>query len=99
VNRALQLDAEFDRFISENPHIWEHFRLLAVKIKARGHDRWGAKGLFEVLRWELALATNADVNKPRLNNNYTSRFARKLMQEPEFDGFFELRQLKGGEPE
>lgn len=98
MNRALQLDAEVDKFISENPHIWKKFRMLAVKIKARGYERWGAKSLWEVLRWEMALETNAQVPGPKLNNNYVSRFARKLMEEEDFEGFFELRRLHGGEP-
>lgn len=98
MNRALQLDAEFDRFLAENPEVYRKFRTLAVKIKARGHDRWGAKSLWEVLRWELAMETNAPAGGPKLNNNFTSRLARKLMEEEEFAGFFELRQLKGGEP-
>ena len=99
-NRALQLDAEVDRFISENPHIWRSFKMLAVKIKAKGYDRWGAKSLWEVLRWELAVNSNSKVPGPRLNNNFVSRFARKLMEEePEdFADFFETRQLRGGEP-
>ena len=97
MNRALQLDAEFDRFCHENPHVYQRFRTLAVKIKAKGHERWGAKSLWEVLRWELALETNAGVQQPALNNNFTSRMARKLMEEePEyFAGFFETRVLKG----
>ena len=100
MNRALQLDAEFDRFVSENPAVWNKFRLLATKIKAKGYSRWGAKSLWEVLSWEMALETNASVPGPKLNNNFTSRFARKLMKEnPEdFEGFFELRRLHGGEP-
>lgn len=99
-NRALQLDAEVDRFISDNPHVWRAFKMLAVKIKAKGYNRWGAKSLWEVLRWELAINTNASVPGPKLNNNWTSRFARKLMaEEPEdFADFFEIRQLRGGEP-
>ena len=74
--------------------------MLAVKIKAKGYDRWGAKSLWEVLRWELAVNTNAEVPGPKLNNNHVSRFARKLMaEEPEdFGDFFEIRQLRGGEP-
>lgn len=100
MNRALQLDAEFDRFVSENPQVWQKFQLLATKIKAKGYSRWGAKSLWEVLRWEMALETNASVPGPKLNNNHVSRFARKLMREnPEdFEGFFELRRLHGGEP-
>lgn len=99
MNRRLQLDAAFDRFISENPEVYRQFRLLAVKLKAKGIERWGAKSLWEVLRWQLAVETNASASSPRLNNNFTSRMARKLMaDEPEeFGSFFELRRLAGGE--
>lgn len=92
-----RLDRAFNQFIAENPQVWERFRLLAVKLKAKGVERWGAKSLWEVLRWELAVESNAPVSDYKLNNSYVSRMARKLMQEePEdFAGFFETRKLKG----
>ena len=101
LDRALQLDAKFDLFLAENPVVYRKFRHLAVKIKAKGYDRWGAKSLWEVLRWEMALETNAAAGAPKLDNNMVSRMARKLMRdEPEdFAGFFELRALRGGEPD
>ena len=101
LSRGQKLDFEFAQFCEENPHVYTRFRMIAVKLKARGHERWGAKGIWEVLRWELAVSTNAGATDVMLNNNYTSRMARKLMaDEPEdFAGFFELRRLKGkGEP-
>ena len=99
-NRALQLNADFDRFLADNPEVYEQFRMLAVKLKARGIDRWSAKSLWEVLRWELATSTIANVKDYKLNNNYTSRMARKLMNEEpdDFAGFFELRKLKTDDP-
>ena len=99
ITRAQIMDVECDRFIRENPQIWQQFRMLAVKLKAKGIDRYGAKAIWEVLRYELALKAVTSGEKYALNNNYTSRFARKLMEEEDFAGFFELRQLKGGEPQ
>ena len=99
LDRALQLDAEADRFIAENPLVWKKFRLLAVKLKAKGIDRWSCKNLFEVLRWDHAVQTNSPADSFLLNNNFTSRFARRLLEEEEFEGFFELRRLRGGEPD
>ena len=97
MTRGQKLDYEFDQFIQENPIVYEKFRMLAVKLIAKGHTKWGAKSIWEVLRWELAVNTNAAVGTPKLNNNYTSRMARKLMAEDEeFEGFFELRKLKRG---
>ena len=59
MTRGQILDYEFDEFIQANPHIYKKFRMLAVKLKAKGIDRWGAKSLWEVLRWDLAMETNA----------------------------------------
>ena len=39
----------------KTPTVWQQFRMLAVKLKAKGIDRWGAKAIWEVLRFELAL--------------------------------------------
>lgn len=98
--RSEQLDAEFIQFLRDNPTVYPQFRLLAVKLKAKGIDRWGAKAIWEVLRYEMALKSVSSGETYALNNNFTSRFARKLMTEEadEFAGFFELRQLKGGSP-
>ena len=97
MTRAEKLDFEFAEFIEANPHVYQRFRMLAVKLMAKGHTKWGAKSLWEILRWELAVNTNAGVGAPKLNNNFVSRMARKLMkEEEEFAGFFELRKLKGG---
>ena len=95
-NRRLQLDAEFDQFLADNPEVYKKFRMIAVKLKAKGFNKWSAKGIWEVLRWELATTTNAPASEWNLNNNFTSRMARKLMfEEPEdFGEFFELRRLK-----
>ena len=66
------------------------------QAQGQGFHRWGAKAIWEVLRYELAISTTANVKDYKLNNNYTSRMARKLMnEEPEdFGDFFEVRKLK-----
>ena len=65
--------------------------MLAMS-QVKGYDRWGR--LCGVLRWDLALNTNASATQPKLNNNFTSRMARKLVAEDpeEWDGFFEMRR-------
>ena len=69
--RAEQLDAEFIQFLRDNPTIYPKFRMLAVKLKAKGIDRWGAKAIWEVLRYEMALKSVTSGEKYALNNNYT----------------------------
>ncbi len=93
VERDASLDERFEAFHRANPHVYEELRRLALEMRRRGVRRYGIKGLFEVLRWRYALQTRGDEFK--LNNSYTSRYARLLMErEPELRGFFEVRELK-----
>ena len=70
MNRALELDYEFEKFLRDNPTVYPQFRMLAVKLKAKGIDRWGAKAIWEVLRYEMALKSVTTGEKYALNNNF-----------------------------
>lgn len=85
--------AAFQRFHSENPHVYVALERLAFKLRNKGVTRWGIKALWEVCRYELALNTNAPVSTFKLNNNYTACYARLLMERNPEDlaDFFELR--------
>ena len=89
-----RLQADFQRFHAENPHVYSHLERLAFKLRNRGVQRWGVKALWEVLRYELALNTAEPVSTYRLNNNFTAYYARLLMERNPEDlaGFFETRE-------
>ena len=90
----------FERFHRDNPEVYKTLERLAFKLKNKGVQRWGIKALWEVLRYEVAMNTSADVRDFRLNNNFTSWYARLLMRNnPEdLDGFFELRERQRPTP-
>lgn len=104
MNRAPQFDLfastesiveAFERFHRENPHVYEALRTRALRAKRRGY-RPGIGCLFEVLRWSHGMTTAGD--EFLLNNNYRSHYARLLMaNEPELEGFFEVRKLRAVE--
>jgi hypothetical protein len=82
-----------EAFSADNPHIYIALRDLAFKLLVAGHRRWGAKALWETLRYEFAISTDAHVRDYVLNNNYTAWYARQLMaNEPELADFFEIRE-------
>ena len=91
---APHLEADFQRFHAENPHVYTALERLAFKLRNRGVERWGVKALWEVLRSELALNTSEPVGTFRLNNNFTAYYARLLMERNPEDlgGFFETRE-------
>lgn len=86
----LTLDQQFRKFHRENPDVYRRLLELALQLRAKGHTKGSIAMLFEVLRWEYALATtDADF---KLNNNYRAFYARLLMtHEPRLRGFFETR--------
>lgn len=83
----------FQTFDESNPHVYTALVQMARDLVNRGHRRIGMKMLFEVLRWQTAMYTTGSTFK--LNNNYTSHYARVIMEnEPDLRGVFELRALK-----
>lgn len=91
--RSGSIEKDFDEFHAANPQVYERLVELACEWrKRRGARKVGMKMLFEVLRWEVAMKTRGDDFK--LNNNYTSYYARLIMdQEPDLRGLFETRAL------
>jgi hypothetical protein len=85
------IEERFQAFHDRNPQVYRALRDMALEMRRRGHRQYGIKALFEVLRFNHAMRTEGDIFK--LNNNYTALYARLLMDnEPELDGFFELRR-------
>lgn len=92
----LTIQERFERFHATNPQVYGELRRLALDLVTRGHRRIGVKMLWESLRYRLmAQAVNpASADTYRLNNIYTSRYARMLGAEPQLSGLIEMRTLK-----
>lgn len=83
----------FERFHANNPHVYSILDHLASQWLKR-HPTVGVKMLWEVLRWELGVDTNTE-DTFKLNNNYTSRYARMLVDNhPAWAGRIQLRALQ-----
>jgi hypothetical protein len=87
------IQARFEDFDRKHPEVCRRLVRLAFELKERGFKRCGMKFLFERLRWFYWVERgDADF---KLNNDFHSRYARKIMAEfPELQGFFEVRELK-----
>jgi hypothetical protein len=88
-----KLEAKFQEFHKQNPQVYLALRERALQLKRKGWSHYGIKAIVEVVRFHRALETT-DPNF-KLNNNYSSRYARILMeQESELKEFFQTRELK-----
>lgn len=81
----------FGVYHDANPHVYAKFKSLAIKAATRG-QRFGAKGILEVMRWQTSVEGN-DMFK--VNNNAAPYYARLFEDEyPQYAGYFRKRGLK-----
>jgi hypothetical protein len=88
-----RIQEKFEEFHSDNPFILGLLEKLADEW-LREHEQVGMKMLWEALRWRLGVDPKVRVDTYRLNNNYTSRYARLLLEShPEWQGRIKTRAL------
>lgn len=88
------IDERFLAFHHQHPDVYVELVRLARRWKAAGHPKIGMKMLFEVLRWNRGLSQVRDDRGFKLNNDFSSRYARLIQaNEPDLRGFFETRAL------
>jgi hypothetical protein len=84
---------EFMRFHRDNPKVYETFVRLAYAAKNKGFKTIGAHLLIQRMRWESPIEKKNRAYK--ICNNHFPYYARLcILNNPEFNGFFELRKLK-----
>lgn len=92
------IEVAFIEFHHQNPQVYDSLITLAERWKTAGHSKVGIKMLFEVLRWEHGLSGVKDSDGFKLNNNYTSRYARLIMaNNPHLSDLFDVRRLHDDE--
>lgn len=89
------IQAAFEAFHRNNPQVYEILKMIAFEWRDAGHKKCGIGMLWEVMRWKMGLHTEHPDEDYKLNNNFRSRYVRKLIEEnPELENFFELRELQ-----
>lgn len=88
-----KIQNDFEKFHSANPLVYQLLVSSALRVKARGYKQYGIKTLYELVRWHHDINVGPN-NAYKLNNNYSSRYARLIMDNvPQLEGFFRLREL------
>lgn len=84
--------ARFDDFHRANPDVYRTLvRLAREWVNSTGRTKVGIGALYEVARWQIAIATSDPDFK--LNNNFRAFFSRLIMaQESDLAGLFDLRR-------
>lgn len=88
------IELDFWAFHTAHPEVYRELRGLALQLRRQGREHYGIKALYEIVRFNLAIASR-DKADYKLNNNYTSLYARLIMRnEPLLKGFFETRERR-----
>lgn len=92
----LELSLDNSKFCSydrANPQVYAEFKRITLATIDKGFKNYSAKGIFEIVRWHTGVEANNDCFK--VNNNYTSFYARKFEKEfPNHKDFFRKRNSK-----
>lgn len=86
----------FNKFNSENPHIYKAFEEQSLKAISSGRNKLSAKLIINWIRWNEILRSS-DKNF-RINDAYQSYYARYFMENnPKYPDVFNLRKLRNEE--
>lgn len=86
-------DRNFAEWAAANKQVIDWLAAEALQLQRSGFRHYSVKTLWEVARHHTALREGPK-SKWKLNNSWTSRVARLLIQKhPELSSFFELRKL------
>ena len=86
------MKTSFKKYHEENPQIYIEFKRLAFQMIILGYVRFGAKQIFEVIRWHTMVEGNDGY---KVNNNYTSDYARLFENDHSiYAGYFLKRLCK-----
>lgn len=86
------IQERFESFHALNGWVLTALERLTEDALAHGRHRLGIKHFVEVLRWQYGRQTTGD--EFRLNNNYSSRYVRLLLDlHPDWAAHFNLREL------
>lgn len=90
--RHEELQIAANKFHTKHPEVWVLFTKFAFELIGKGFKHYSAKGIFERIRWEIDLPAYVKGKEFKLNNNYSSFYARAFMHmHPVYNGFFRTR--------
>ena len=78
-SRHAELRREVEAFHVEHPRVWELFKQFTFDRIERGFEHYGAKSIWERIRWETDQAQVDQAVSFKLNNNYPAFYARRFM--------------------
>lgn len=92
---ASRAEERFQAFMRLHPEVFMAFRQRAQHLRERGKRHISADSICHYLRDETPIDARTGQDIYKINNNWSSRFARLLITEdPSFSAYIETRKLR-----
>lgn len=89
------IQARFEAFDKTHPEVYVLFCELVNDLRRVGYKHYSADAVLHRIRWEFDVNTVRDYDGFKINDHFSSRYARKWQAAHlEHTGFFETRELK-----
>ena len=90
----------FDVFNANNPEVYNLFEMKAIMASKMGKKKISSKLIVNVIRWEAFLDTEDSVSTFKINDAYTSHYARLFaINNPTLRSLFNYRELRDSSDE
>ena len=88
-----EMQRQASEYHKKYPLVWRWFVRYTVQLIDKGFKHYGAKSIFERIRWETDIPDVTGKSTFKINNNYTSFYARRFVKfYPEHKDFFLFRE-------
>jgi hypothetical protein len=92
---ASRAEERFQVFNRHHPEVFAEFKRRALALRDRGKRHISADSICHYLRDETPIDVRTGQDIYKINNNWSSRFARLLLAEdPSFSAYIETRKLR-----
>lgn len=89
------IQESFDEFHTNNPIVYEMIEEQVLKAYHSGKKKISIKMIINWIRWNTFLDTTDNNSTYRINDAYTSRYARIFIdRNPSLSTFIEIRDLR-----
>lgn len=90
---GMTIQERWEDFHERHPEVMGELVRLADQVRM-SRKKCGIRMLWERMRWTFFFERDME-DEFRLNDHYTSRYVRQMLKDhPEFEGMFELRELR-----
>jgi hypothetical protein len=85
----------FESFHQNNPFVFDMIVNEVLRAKKKGKKKISIKMIVNFIRWNIYVETKDDSSSYKINDAYTSRYARMLVEKyPSFETMIEKRILR-----